>query len=139
MAEFPAPDSPGATVAPGAVPTSGALLAYALMGAAGVAGLVSSGLHFIAPLFGLLGIAALVICYVKRGEAQGTWVASHLRWMIRTFWFSLLWSTIGWILVFTIVGIIIAIPLWLAVSIWIIYRVLRGYLLFKDGKPVPGM
>ena len=137
MAEFPARNTPEAGTLPGAA--SGALLAYALMGAAGVAGLISSGVSFIAPLFGLLGIAAVVICYVKRDAAQGTWVASHLRWMIRTFWFSLLWSTLGWILVLTIVGIVIAIPLWLAVSIWIIYRVLRGYLLFKESRPVPGM
>ena len=137
MAEFPAPNTPEAGTLAGAA--SGALLAYALMGAAGVVGLVSSGVHFIAPLFGLLGIAAIIICYVKRDEAQGTWVASHLRWMIRTFWFSLLWSVLGWLLVLTIVGIVIAIPLWLAVSIWILYRVLRGYLVFKDDKPVPGM
>ena len=74
MAEFPASDSPGTGAPPAAA--SGALLAYALMGAAGVAGLVSSGVHFIAPLFGLLGIAAVVICYVKRDNAHGTWVAS---------------------------------------------------------------
>ena len=137
MAEFPAPNPPEANTQTGAVP--GALLAYALMGAAGVVGIVSSGVSFIAPLFGLIGIAAVIICYVKRDQAQGTWVASHLRWMIRTFWFSLLWSILGWVLVLTIVGIVIAIPLWLAVAIWIIYRVLRGYLLFKDGKPIPGM
>jgi uncharacterized membrane protein len=136
MADYPASQPAGAAASP---PLSAALLAYALMGAAGVVGLVSSGVHFIAPLFGLLGIAALVICYVKRDEAQGSWVASHLRWMIRTFWFSLLWSVIGWILVLTIVGIVIAIPLWLAVSLWILYRVARGYLLFKDSRPVPGM
>lgn len=139
MAEFPAPNAsdPGTTT--GTAPVSGVLLSYALMGAAGAAGLISSGIAFIAPLFGLLGIAAVVICYVKRDDARGTWVASHCTWMIRTFWFSLLWSTIGWILVFTLIGIVIAIPLWLVVSLWILYRVIRGYLLFKDNKPVPGM
>jgi len=139
MAEFPAPNSSDSAAVPGAPAASAALLAYALIGAAGVAGLISSGLAFIAPLFGLLGIAGLIICYVKRDEAQGTWVATHLRWLTRTFWFSLLWSVIGWMLVFTLIGIVLAIPLWLAVSFWIIYRVLRGYLLFKDQKPVPGM
>jgi len=139
MAEFPAPNAsePGATT--GTAPVSGALLAYALMGAAGAAGLLSSGISFIAPLFGLLGIAAVVICYVKRNDAQGSWVVSHYTWMIRTFWFSLLWSLIGWALVFTLVGIVIAIPLWLVVSVWILYRVIRGYLYFKDSKVVPGM
>jgi len=139
MADFPAPVPVPEAGAAATAPTSGALLAYALMGAAGAVGIVSSGMHFIAPLFGLLGIIGVIICYAKRDEAAGTYVASHLRWMIRTFWFSILWSALGWILVLTIVGIIIAIPLWLAVSLWILYRVLRGYLLFKDGKPVPGM
>ena len=61
MAEFPASESPGAAAVPVAAPTSGALLAYALMGAAGVVGLVSSGLHFIAPLFGLLGLGLFLV------------------------------------------------------------------------------
>jgi len=138
MADFPAP-RPEVIDVPGTVPTTGVLIAYALMGAAGAAGILSSGLHFIAPLFGLLGIAAVIICYVKRDEAAGTWTASHVRWMIRTFWFSLLWSLIGWVFAFTFIGLVIAIPLWFAVSIWIVYRVIRGYLLFKDNKPIPGM
>lgn len=139
MADFPAPESTGGAGAQAAPPVTATLLAYGLTGAAGVAGLLASGVQFIAPLFGLLGIAGVVICYLKRDEAQGSWVASHLRWLIRTFWFSLLWSLIGWIPALTVVGLVIAIPLWFLVALWIIYRVLRGYLLFKDSRPVPGM
>jgi len=139
MADFPARNAPEVIDVPGDLPTTAALVAYALMGAAGVACLFSSGFHFIAPLFGFLGIAAVIICYFKRSEAAGTWIASHLRWMIRTFWFSLLGSIVGWIFAVTIVGLVIAIPLWFVVSIWILYRVVRGYLWFKDGKQIPGM
>jgi len=80
---------------------------------------------------------------VKRDDAHGTWVASHLRWLIRTFWFSLLWGVIGGIVLLVLgivlIGIPIAFGIWAAASIWVIYRVVRGYMLFKDEKPIPGM
>jgi uncharacterized membrane protein len=140
MAEFPAPNAGTAVPQP---PVSAALLAYALFGVAAVVAFVSSGFHFVAPLMGLVGIAGLIVAYVKRDDARGTWVASHLRWLIRTFWFSLLWAVIGWIVLITLglilIGIPIAIVIWGAASIWVLYRVIRGYLLFNDNKPVPGM
>lgn len=124
-------------------PLGAALVAYALFGLAGVIALVHSGFPPIAPLFGLVGIVAVIICYVKQDEARGTWVASHLRWLIRTFWFSLLWTTIGWlffvVLLIVLIGPVIAIGIWAITAIWIIYRVVRGYLLFKESQPVPGM
>ena len=135
MADFPVP-APGA--AAGDPPVSAALLAYALFGAAAVVALVSSGFPAVAPLMGLVGIAGLIVAYVKRGDAQGTWVASHFTWLIRTFWYSLLWGAIGAVFAVTIVGLIVAIPIWAVASIWVIYRVIRGYLLFKDSKPIPG-
>ena len=136
MAEFPVP-SPG--IAATSPPVSGALLAYGLFGVAAVVGLISSGFHLAAPLMGLVGIAGLIVAYVKRGEAEGTWIASHLTWLIRTFWFSLLWGAIGMVFAVTIIGLVIAIPLWAVASIWVIYRVIRGYLLFNDSKPIPGL
>jgi uncharacterized membrane protein len=136
MADFPAPDTGAATHSP---PISAGLLAYALFGTAAVVALVSSGLPVAAPLMGIVGIAGLIVAYVKRDEAQGTWVASHLRWLIRTFWFSLLWGAIGAVFAVTIIGLIVAIPIWAVASIWVIYRVIRGYLLFKDSKPIPGL
>ena len=140
MADFPVPN-PG--TAAGSPPVSGGLLAYALFGTAAVIALVSSGMHFVAPLMGLVGIAGLIVAYVKRDDAQGTWVASHLTWLIRTFWFSFLWGVVG-ALVLVVLGIIligipIAFLIWAMASIWVIYRVIRGYLLFKESKPIPGM
>ena len=136
MADFPVPESVAVTHAP---PVSGALLAYGLFGVAALVGLISSGFHLAAPLMGLVGIAGLIVAYVKRGEAQGTWVASHLTWLIRTFWFSLLWGAIGVVFAVTIIGLVIAIPLWAVASSWVIYRVIRGYLLFNESKPIPGL
>src|SRR5512144_56235 len=124
VTQTPPPDAPPARQAP----VGGALLAYALFGVSALVGLLSSGFHMIAPLWGLIGIAGVVVAYVKRDEAAGTWVASHLRWLIRTFWFSLLWAVLGWIVLLTLglilIGIPIAILIWVAASIWVLYRVI---------------
>jgi uncharacterized membrane protein len=140
MADFPAPNAGAAANDP---PISAGLLAYALFGAAAVIALFSSGFPAIAPLMGIVGIAGLIVAYVKRDDAQGSWVASHLRWLIRTFWYSFLWGIIGGIVLLVLglvlIGIPIAFLIWAVASIWVIYRVIRGYLLFKDSKPIPGM
>ena len=140
MADFPAPSAGTAAVDP---PISAGLLAYALFGTAAVIALVSSGFHFIAPLMGLVGIAGLIVAYVKRGDAQGTWVASHFTWLIRTFWYSLLWGVVGAVVLLVLgiilIGIPIALLIWAVASIWVIYRVIRGYLVFKESRPMPGL
>ena len=119
------------------------LIVYALFGGAAVVAIVSHGFPPIAPLGGIVGIIGIIMAYVKRGDAAGTWLASHYRWLIRTFWFSLLWGCIGAIifvlLAIVFIGIVIGAAIWIATALWVIYRIIRGYLLFKDSKPVPGM
>jgi uncharacterized membrane protein len=135
------------TQAPPSAPPSSlittTLIVYALFGVAAVVGLASSGFPLIAPLGGLAGIVGIIMAYVKRSEASGTWLASHYRWLIRTFWFSLLWGVIGAIifvlLALIIIGIIIGYAIWVATTIWVLYRLVRGYMLFNESKPVPGM
>jgi uncharacterized membrane protein len=138
MADFPAPQAATSTA-----PVTAALVAYLLFGIAAVAALAAHGLPVVAPLFGLLGIIGVIIAYVKRDEARGTWVASHFRWLIRTFWYSLLWGVVGGIVLvllgLVLIGIPIALLIWAVTAIWVVYRVIRGYLLFKDSQPVPGM
>jgi uncharacterized membrane protein len=129
--------------APPASTITATLVVYGLFGAAAVLAILSHGFPPIAPLGGVLGIVGIIMAYVKRGDAIGSWLASHYRWLIRTFWFSLLWGAIGWIclivLAIVIIGFLIGPAIWIATSIWVIYRLIRGYLLFKDSKPVPGM
>ena len=119
------------------------LIVYALFGAAAVVAILSHGFPPIAPLGGIVGLIGVIMAYVKRGEAVNTWLASHYRWLIRTFWFSLMWGVIGavvfLVLALLLIGLIIGPAIWIATSIWVIYRLIRGYLLFKDSKPVPGM
>jgi uncharacterized membrane protein len=81
-------------------------------------------------------IIAVILNYVKRGDARGTWVDSHYRWQIRTFWFALLWFVIGWVLIFTIVGMVVGWPILAALTVWLIYRIARGWLRLRDRRPM---
>ncbi len=81
-------------------------------------------------------IIAVILNYVKRGDARGTWVDSHYRWQIRTFWFALLWFVIGWVLIFTVVGVVVGVPLLAALTVWLIYRIARGWLRLRDRRPM---
>ncbi len=140
MADFPPPQSvPGSPAAP----VSAGLLAYALFAIAAVLEIAGRGLASPFPLMTILGIIGVIVCYVKRDEARNTWVASHLTWLIRTFWWSFLWDMVGLLILIVfgliLIGIPIAFGIWFCVAIWVIYRVIRGYMLFKDSKPIPGV
>jgi uncharacterized membrane protein len=87
-------------------------------------------------VFGLPSIIAVVINYAKRGESRGTFLESHFRWQIRTFWFALVWCVIGMVLFATFVGIPLAVAVFLAAGVWAIYRVARGWLALRDRKPM---
>jgi uncharacterized membrane protein len=83
-----------------------------------------------------LSIAAVILNYVKRRDARGTWAESHYRWQIRTFWFALAWAITGWILIFTIVGAILGIPLLIGLTLWLMYRIARGWIRLVDHRPM---
>jgi uncharacterized membrane protein len=70
---------------------------------------------------------------VKRDDARGTWLESHFSWQIRTFWWGLLWGIVGAILLLVLVGDFVL----LATAIWIIYRIVKGWLNLAENKPVP--
>src|SRR6266545_1381519 len=99
-------DTPSPPAVPSASLISTTLVVYALFGVAALLGLLSSGFPLIAPLFGIVGIIGIILAYVKRGDATGTWLASHYQWLIRTFWYSLLWGCIGAI-IFVLLAIIL--------------------------------
>lgn len=82
-------------------------------------------------LGGITGLAGVIVNYVKLDEVQGTWIEPHFRWQIRTFWIGLLWGVIGFITTFIIIGWLIL----LAISIWVIYRIVKGALALNDGLP----
>ncbi len=110
---------------------------YGLHAASVVIGITSAAFIVTAFVFGVPSIVAVILNYLKRAEARGTFLESHFSWQIRTFWYTLLWCAIGGLLFITVVGALVAIPLFIGVGIWVIYRVIRGWLALKDGKPVP--
>lgn len=81
-------------------------------------------------------IIGVVLAYVKRDDVQGTWLRSHFSWQIRTFWWGLLWSVIGWILFITLIGIPLAYALWGLVWLWGLYRTAKGWLRLNDAREV---
>jgi uncharacterized membrane protein len=108
-----------------------ALHSFAIvLGIAGTATVVGS---FIGSL---PSIVAVIMNYVKRGDARGTWAESHYRWQIRTFWYALLWFVVGWGLIITVVGAVVGFPILIALTVWLVYRIARGWLRLADRKPM---
>ncbi|MCU7844938.1 MAG: hypothetical protein KZQ93_13995 [Candidatus Thiodiazotropha sp. (ex Monitilora ramsayi)] len=79
---------------------------------------------------GITFLIAIIVNYVKRSDVEGTYLASHFTWQIRTFWYGLLWGIAGFVLVFIVVGYFIL----LANTVWIIYRIGKGWLRLSDDK-----
>jgi uncharacterized membrane protein len=93
------------------------------------------GLHTIAwASMGTLAVIALIINYVKRSEETDAVFMSHHNYMISTFWWTALWLLVTsplWLLFF-IPGAIA----WSLVGLWYLYRCIRGWVRFSDGKPI---
>jgi uncharacterized membrane protein len=81
---------------------------------------------------GITWIAAVIVDYVKKDDAAGTWLESHYRWQLRTFWWGLLWGLIGGILVIVVVGFLVL----AADAIWIIYRIAKGWLRLSENREI---
>jgi uncharacterized membrane protein len=110
------------------------------------------GLHAVSLVTGIIGTAtvvgafltgwpsliAVILNYVKRSEARGTWLESHFRWQIRTFWYGLLWASLCLAFVVATLGIGL-IVVWLplgVVGLWFVYRIARGWLRLNDHRPM---
>jgi uncharacterized membrane protein len=111
---------------------------YALHAFSLLTGILGAATVVGAFLTGWPSIIGLILNYVKRSEVRGTWLESHFRWQIRTFWFGLLWISlcIGFIVLTLGIGIIIA---WLPMAIvgfWFVYRIARGWLALNDQRPM---
>src|SRR5215813_488210 len=99
---------------------------YALHSLSLLIGVTTSAATIIgAFVFGVPSIIAVVINYLKRADARGTYLESHFRWQIRTFWFALLWCVIAGMLFVTLIGIPVAIAIFFGAGIWVIYRIAR--------------
>src|ERR1043166_2870620 len=95
------------------------------------------GLATPAFLTGWPSIIAVIINYVKRSEVRGTWLDSHFSWQIRTFWFALLWVLVAAVLFVTVIGIPLAWAIWVITGIWVLYRIIRGWLALASKRTLP--
>jgi uncharacterized membrane protein len=113
---------------------------YALHAFSLVTGIIGTATVVGAFLTGWPSIIAVILNYVKRSEARGTWLESHFRWQIRTFWFGLLWVALCLLFVVLTLGIGILLA-WLplaVVGLWFIYRIARGWLALNERRPMYG-
>ena len=110
---------------------------YGLHAFSAITGLMSAALVVTAFLTGWPSIIAVIMNYVKRSEAAGTFLDSHFSWQLRTFWFALLWVVIGWLMIVTIIGAVIGVPILLGIGIWVLYRIARGWINLANRKPMP--
>jgi uncharacterized membrane protein len=116
------------------------LLTYVLYGLhlfSAIGGVLSSAFILTAFLTGWPAIIAVVLNYIKRDDVAGTYLDSHFRWHIRTFWFALLWMLIGGVLVVTFIGIPLAFIIVVVTGIWVLYRMVRGLLQLNKKLPIP--
>ncbi|MBB3282592.1 hypothetical protein FUT87_10285 [Mitsuaria sp. TWR114] len=107
-------------------------------------GIISYVLHAIVAIGALLPgvqasivllIVAVIVDLVKRDEAVGTWQATHFSWRLR----SVLWCGILYVVTIPL-WLLFIIPGWIAwclISIWFLYRIVRGWLAMNDRRPMP--
>jgi uncharacterized membrane protein len=92
-------------------------------------------------IFGWPSIIAVIINYVKKGDARGTWLESHFRWQIRTFWFALAWVILIGITGAALAIVLIGFAIWgvglFVLGLWAVYRIARGWLRLNDRQPMP--
>ena len=135
MADQPTPGPSGSP--PGSLVTLTHVI-YALHAFSLLTGIIGAATVVGAFLTGWPSIIAVILNYVKRSEARGTWLESHFRWQIRTFWFGLLWVAlcVAFVVATLGIGLLIAwLPLGL-VGLWFIYRIARGWLALQDRRPM---
>ena len=110
---------------------------YGLHGFSAVMGMLAPGLIVTAFLTGWPSIIAVIINYVKRSDTRGTYLDSHFSWQLRTFWWTLLWVVIAGLLIITVIGILIAWPMVLLIGVWVLYRLLRGWIALAQRRAMP--
>lgn len=113
---------------------------YGLHALSAVSGILTSASIVGAFVFGWPSIIAVIINFVTRDRVRGNWLATHWRWQMRTFWFALLWLLLSGVLVITLIGIPLAWVVIVSTGLWVLYRVVRGWMALLDRRamPVPG-
>lgn len=104
-------------------------------------GWISYGLHLAVALaavipgtqvgVGLL-LVAMLIDWVKRPDARGTWQESHYSWRIR----SVLIAGVLYVVTAPLLLVVVGLLLWFVISLWLLYRIVRGMVCMADNRAV---
>lgn len=110
---------------------------YALHGISALGGVLGPATIVGSFLFGWPSIIAVILNYVTRGNVRNTWLDTHWRWQLRTFWLAAAWSLAALVLALTIIGLPVAWLMIMVLGIWLLYRVIRGWLALAGRRPMP--
>ncbi|MBL0143135.1 MAG: hypothetical protein IPP91_13785 [Betaproteobacteria bacterium] len=81
---------------------------------------------------GVTTIAGVILAYVKRSDLAGSWLGTHVEWMIKTFW----WGLVGGLAFGALAVFVIGIPLLIFLACWVIYRIVKGWLRLNEKRPI---
>jgi uncharacterized membrane protein len=81
-------------------------------------------------VFLVTAAVGIIINYIKDEDVKGTWLESHFEWQKNTFWYGLLWITLGLLTAFLLIGYVVL----GAALIWLMYRIAKGWIYLVDGK-----
>ena len=91
-------------------------------------------------IFGWPSIIAVIVNYVKRGDARGTWLESHFDWQIRTFWLAVAWSIFVFLIGLPLTLVIVGFGVWAVgffiLGVWAIYRIAKGWMRLNDRRAI---
>ncbi len=109
---------------------------YGLHALSALGGLLTSATIVGAFITGWPSIIAVIINYATRHRVEASWLESHWRWQLRTFWFAVLWAIVAGLLFVSLLGIPFAFAVIVGTGLWVLYRVGRGWLVLLDRKPI---
>ena len=112
-------------------------LIYALHALSVITGVATSATIVGSFVGGIPSIIAVILNYVKRGEVRGSWLDSHFSWQIRTFWYAAMWIVVAYLMFITIIGIPFFFVIVALAGLWVMYRVVRGWLALNDRRAMP--
>ena len=88
---------------------------------------ILQALYFVVLITPVIGV---IINYVKQDDVRGSWLETHFRWQKTTFWYGLLWTSLGLVTLPFLIGYAVL----AGATVWLIYRIARGWIYLVDGK-----
>ena len=88
---------------------------------------ILQALYFVVLITPVIGV---IINYIKEDDVRGSWLETHFRWQKSTFWYGVMWTLLGVVTLPFLIGYAVLV----GVTLWLIYRIARGWIYLVDGK-----